>query len=246
MKKALLALAALTLVLAVAGSVLGCNNGTTTSKKPGTSSSPGPSSGPDVKVEFPVIYKDGKFMDGASATTGEYTVDKDNPGSKTKGSVTLKGDYIEVKPAEGKGEYDDAATVGGFKLAIKFASNQDVSAYAGIKVVWEGVYDGDFNYFGINIDLQDPTGKTDKGGWDASNLALQVQYKASEATGGPSPSTAEISKPASWGMDANDFSGKIKEIDFVINTIKTGSDAGTMVPFDEWKEWKVKSVEFYK
>jgi hypothetical protein len=132
MKKALLALAALTLVLAVAGSVLGCNNGTTT-KKNSSSSSPGPSGpsnspgpgGPvlkdyiiremadfDIEGGSPNAQK-GWALDGTEETPGN-TIDNDFTAEQLEAAKYL---IVEIKDSS------NPAGIGGFQIYIQSNGN---------------------------------------------------------------------------------------------------------------------------
>jgi hypothetical protein len=112
MKKALLALAALTLVLAVAGSVLGCNNGTTKSTKPSNkpssspSNSPGPDGGPTVFElgDFDIVNsssKKGWGINGADGVTSDLTSD-----------IVLSAQYLVIENTNPSNTYG----FGGFQF----------------------------------------------------------------------------------------------------------------------------------
>jgi hypothetical protein len=117
MKKALLALVALTLVLAVAGSVLGCNNGTTT-KKNSSSSSPGPSNSPGQETSWLDDY-----------TVVEFT-ETDINDAKTQ--IILPSDGMDGM---------EGPTMDEFKAAKYLAfslTNKPANTYDGFQTVWQG------------------------------------------------------------------------------------------------------------
>jgi hypothetical protein len=111
MKKALLALVALTLIFAVAGSVLGCNNGTTT-KKPNNSpsSSPGPSNSPGPGG--PTL----KFLDlGAPDNTWWYSNGCDDKVTALTIEIFKAAKYLIIDAVSVAGQNG----FGGLQLAVQ-------------------------------------------------------------------------------------------------------------------------------
>jgi len=182
---------------------------------------------------FPVIYRNGAFMDGVSVKTGDYTT---YTGSKDaalrKGKVTLKDTYIEVTPAQGQEDEKDDG-YGHFKLEFTLQNTLDLSDYDGIEVVMECEQDW------VESSIVDATGKTQYNGWDANTLVTWLGRDSvstdtlkryfTDAAGGQDD--------GNWALDISDFTYKIKGFSLGIGVDKNEFE-GTA--------WKIKSVRFIK
>jgi hypothetical protein len=196
-------------------------------------------------VKFPVIYENGKFLDGVSVKTGEYETVTGRENGLQKGKVTLKDTYIEIDEAYGTNNHpalDGDSCYGRFDLEFVLTKNLDLTGYDGIQIEFESMHK-EWGGVWILAGVQDATGKTMAfwGEW-----ADQLYFPCvSGASGGPvigyfQEAWGKIDGTDDfWSLGLKDFTHKIKGMSF-----GTGFTEDAVYNFGN--PWQIKAVKFIK
>jgi hypothetical protein len=199
-------------------------------------------------VALPVIFENGKFLDGVSVKTGDYTTySYESDKTLKKGYVALKNSYIEVDYAGGQKfhEYDTSGTniVGHFHLDFTFSKTLDIKGYDGLQIELESVHKTVDNMY-IGVDIYDAVGKTTVSWGDVNNLSFATSHDDTNNVG---PNIGWFDKTVApdgggYSLAYKDFTRKINGMNFWHGI---NQDALT----NNWpglNTWKIKSVKFIK
>jgi hypothetical protein len=223
------ALCAIALATVIGFSLASCSDGGGGSKPTSTPAGDG--------VKFPVIFKEGKFCDGVSVTTGDYETGTGKKEGLQKGKVTVTDTSIVITPAGGKYDewYDNDDSIGHYELEFILRNNLNLRGYDGLRVELAEEWDG----WGMEIALEDATGKTTVS-WgtvntlhfgvtdDGGTFKMLTGYFEGAWGGGQG-----------WALELSDFTHVIKNMHF-------GSGIGEDSEHLLNQDLVIKSVEFIK
>jgi hypothetical protein len=201
--------------------------------------------GPPPEVTNGYIFNNGTFATGVENSYLYYSL----PVNETKpGTVTLNANNITVTHSDGKNTWDDANTVGYYRVRFDMPGTFDVSKFNTITINWSGITDNvSLEYLNIQVQLLDETGTTpkrDSNGEDywTNQYVVQLEQRNSSSNGNNSTSRS-IDQFATWGHTKENFSGTVYAVELVVNYIRYNNNQ--VFPVSRWQPWVIRSIQFH-